>query len=183
MSERFAPAPDKAPLLLSLASAGILSAALVFQYALGYHPCQLCHWQRVPYAAGLGLFLLPLLAGRAGRRIALVSGVIVFAAAAALAGFHVGVEQGWWQGPLTCASDAKLPSDPDAALAAIMTAPVVRCDEIAWSFLGLSMAAWNGLIALALTAYAATALVRDKEETHARAHRKEKGTAAPASGR
>ncbi|MEO1000255.1 MAG: disulfide bond formation protein B [Pseudomonadota bacterium] len=26
----------------------------------------------------------------------------------------------------------------------------MRCDEVAWSFLGLSMAAWNGLASLAL---------------------------------
>ena len=31
-----------------------------------------------------------------------------------------------------------------------MAAPLVRCDEVPWQMLGLSMASWNALAALAL---------------------------------
>jgi disulfide bond formation protein DsbB len=33
-----------------------------------------------------------------------------------------------------------------------MAAPLVRCDEVAWEMLGLSMASWNALAAFALVA-------------------------------
>ena len=32
----------------------------------------------------------------------------------------------------------------------ILAAPVVRCDEVAWSFAGLSMAGWNALLSAGL---------------------------------
>jgi len=38
---------------------------------------------------------------------------------------------------------------------AIMNAPVTRCDEAAWRFLGISLAGYNALISLALAAVAA----------------------------
>ena len=31
-----------------------------------------------------------------------------------------------------------------------MTAPLVRCDEIAWSLMGISMAGWNAIVSFAL---------------------------------
>jgi disulfide bond formation protein DsbB len=33
-----------------------------------------------------------------------------------------------------------------------MSAPLVRCDEVVWDLLGLSMASWNAIISLALAA-------------------------------
>ena len=35
-------------------------------------------------------------------------------------------------------------------LAQIMAAPMVRCDDIAWELLGLSMAGWNAVASLSL---------------------------------
>ena len=43
-------------------------------------------------------------------------------------------------------ADARLQED---RLRLLLAAPVVRCDEIAWSFAGLSMAGWNALASLA----------------------------------
>jgi hypothetical protein len=33
-----------------------------------------------------------------------------------------------------------------------MNAPLVRCDEVVWDFLGLSMATWNAILSLGLAA-------------------------------
>jgi len=153
--------PWRLPLLLSLASAAIVGAALVFEHGFGYAPCELCLYQRLPYYLGLALCLPPLLLGRRAVRPVLVLALLLFTANAGIAGFHVGVEQGWWQGPSTCsAGGGALPDDPEAALAAIMNAQLVRCDEIAWSFLGLSMAGWNMLLALGLAGLALMGLAR-----------------------
>jgi disulfide bond formation protein DsbB len=40
----------------------------------------------------------------------------------------------------------------DALFERIMAAPLVRCDEVAWQMLGLSMASWNMILALGLAA-------------------------------
>ncbi|MFQ5348677.1 MAG: disulfide bond formation protein B [Rhodothalassiaceae bacterium] len=152
-------------LLLSAAAAAVLAAALFFQHVLGYNPCALCYWQRGPYYAALALFLPPLLFGRRAIVPVLAVAALLFFADAAIAGYHVGVEQGWWAGPATCSASG-LPDDPAAALDQILAAPVVRCDEIPWSFLGLSMAGWNMLIALALGAFSVYAIGRQREGDH-----------------
>jgi disulfide bond formation protein DsbB len=76
---------------------------------------------------------------------------------AGIAAYHVGIEQDWWQGFSTCSSSSA-GGDLDALRAEIMAAPVTRCDEATWFFLGLSMAGWNvfysgglGLLGLVLT--------------------------------
>jgi disulfide bond formation protein DsbB len=67
--------------------------------------------------------------------------------------FHVGVEQHWWTGTPGCGVTATADSI-DALRAQIMAAPVVRCDQVAWSLFGISMAGYNILISLVLAAIA-----------------------------
>jgi disulfide bond formation protein DsbB len=69
---------------------------------------------------------------------------------AGLAGYHAGIERGLWSGPSACAAPVPTGGDAGALLDRILETPVVRCDEVAWQMLGLSMAEWNGLVSLAL---------------------------------
>ena len=43
-------------------------------------------------------------------------------------------------------------------LDSLLATPVIRCDEIAWSFAGLSMAGWNMLASMGITALAVITL-------------------------
>jgi disulfide bond formation protein DsbB len=129
-------------------SAALLAGALAFQHLGGLAPCALCLWQRWPHAAAVltgGLALaLP-------GRVLPVLGLLAALATAGVGGFHVGVEQGWWQGLATCSggSISGIPVgdllDPNAAVAA-----PVRCDAVPWSLLAISMAGWNVLLSLGL---------------------------------
>lgn len=131
-------------------SAALLLGALAFQYLGGLYPCPLCLWQRWPHLAavliGAAALALP------GRALP-VLGALAALATAGIGGFHAGVELGWWQGLDSCAgagigglTGAAL-LDPTANIP-----PPVRCDAVAWSFLGLSMAAWNMILSLGLAA-------------------------------
>lgn len=136
------------------ACAGLLAAAFAFQHLGGLAPCPLCIWQRWPHVAGaaLGLAAFALAPARAGRLAAGLA-ALALAAGAALAFYHVGVEQRWWQGPSTCAGGGDIGALSTAELLArIKAAPLVRCDEVAWSLAGLSMAAWNGVASAGLAA-------------------------------
>lgn len=137
--------------LLILAAAGgsaaLLLGALGFQYLGGLPPCDLCIWQRWPHLAavilGAAALALP------GRLLPLLGAV----AALTTSGFglyHTGVERGWWEGPSTCTSGPVGGLTPDQLMEQIMSAPLVRCDEVPWELLGLSMASWNALAALVL---------------------------------
>jgi disulfide bond formation protein DsbB len=130
-------------------SAALLLAAFAFQHVGGMAPCSLCVWQRWPHGVAVAcgavaLFALPRLMAFAGMLAAL--------ATAAIGGYHTGVERGWWDGPATCSSSGMSGLSTDALFERIMAAPLVRCDEVAWQMLGLSMASWNMILALGLAA-------------------------------
>ena len=131
----------------ALGSALLLAAAFWFQYGQGLAPCPLCIWQRWPHAIAVLVGLATLYEPRRG--LALL-GAVVMLGGTAVAAYHAGVELAWWPGPDTCSAPALGAMTADQLLKQIEAAPVVRCDEIAWSFLGLSMAAWNGLASAAL---------------------------------
>ena len=148
-------APRTSALFLLLASVGSLLAAFFFQYVIGLQPCILCIWQRWPYAIVIVLTALVLTAARSPRLkaalLALCGVALLFGGGVAV--FHVGVEQHWWTGTPGCGVTATANSI-DALRAQIMAAPVVRCDQVAWSLFGISMAGYNILISLVLAAVA-----------------------------
>jgi len=83
------------------------------------------------------------------RWLALLGG----GAALATAGvglYHTGVERGWWEGPTTCTSGPIGNLTPEQLMEQIMTAPLVRCDEVPWELFSLSMASWNAIVSLGL---------------------------------
>ena len=145
--------------LCGLASAALLIAAFSFEYLGGLAPCKLCLWQRWPHAGVIVFCLMGttgvLRSGPAFLMIALCAGVT-----AIIASYHVGVEQQLWQGPTSCSGALNSMSASDL-LDSLLATPVVRCDEIAWSFANISMAGWNtlfssGLACFALVAYRKT---------------------------
>ena len=140
---------------LLAASVAILAAAFAFQLFGGLQPCELCLWQRYPYGvviglAGTGLGLTR--AGVAQRPLVILLAVcaIVLLIGAGIAVFHVGVEQKWWQGTSACVGNLSATNSIDDLRQKLLAAPVVRCDEVAWSLFGISMAGYNVLQSVAL---------------------------------
>jgi disulfide bond formation protein DsbB len=138
----------KAVLLAAGGSAALLLGAFLFQM-LGYPPCKLCLWQRWPHGAAIAIGALTVLTG---LRWLPWLGALAATTTGAIGVYHAGVEQGWWQGPTTCTSGGALTGSTQDLLGQIMTAPLVRCDEIAWTFAGLSMASWNAILSFLLAA-------------------------------
>ncbi len=134
-------------LLATLGSVALLGGAYAFQHLGGMPPCKMCLWQRWPHAAAIAIGVLGLLSGR--RELA-VLGMLAALTTAGIGVYHAGVEQMWWQGPTTCTSGPIDGLSTDDLLNQIMNAPIVRCDEIAWSMFGISMAAWNAILSFIL---------------------------------
>ena len=145
--------PRLVPLLILLASLGVLGAAYSSEIWGGLRPCNLCYYQRYVYgtAAALGLVGL-LVGGRPGlRRLVVALAGLTFLTGTAIAVFHVGVEQHWWRGTAGCHApelDMSLPIDQ--LREAMLATDFVPCDEIRWSLFGLSLAGYNVLLTLAL---------------------------------
>ncbi|HMO08471.1 MAG TPA: disulfide bond formation protein B [Paracoccaceae bacterium] len=129
-------------------SAALLLGALAFQHLGGLAPCTLCLWQRWPHLAavviGLAALALP------GRLLPLL-GAVAALATAGIGGFHVGVEQGWWEGLASCSAGSIAGLSVEALLdPTVQVAAPVRCDEVPWALAGLSMAGWNVVLSVAL---------------------------------
>lgn len=142
--------------LAALGSAGLLAGAFMFQM-LGYAPCKMCIWQRYPHAIACVVGCLALWIP---NRLLIVIGALAALTTGMVGVFHAGVEQGWWQGPTTCTSGPVGGLSAEALLDQILTAPLVRCDDIAWEFIGISMAGWNAIASFALVALWIMALKR-----------------------
>ncbi|WP_170774176.1 disulfide bond formation protein B [Ruegeria lacuscaerulensis] len=129
-------------------SAALLLGAWGFQYLGGLAPCKMCIWQRYPHGAAAVIGALALALPRFGLLPLL--GALAALATSAIGVFHAGVEQGWWEGPTSCTSGDIGGMSTNDLFDQIMTAPLVRCDDIPWQMLGLSMAGWNAVISAGL---------------------------------
>lgn len=148
------------PFVILIASVGALGTAFTAQYWGGLQPCVLCLYQRWPYAITILLGLIGIWVAAPTARAAIIAlAGLAFLAGAGIAAFHVGVEQGWWQGTTQCGTSGT-PATLEELRAQILAAPVVRCTDIAWSLFGISMAGFNVIASLILAAVSLTGAAR-----------------------
>lgn len=133
-------------LFAAAGSLALLAGAFAFQ-ALGYAPCKLCLWQRWPHAAAV---LIGVAIALTGWMRLCWAGALAATLTGGIAIYHAGIERGIWPGPDTCTSNGVTGVSAEDLLNQILAAPLIRCDEVAWSLLGLSMASWNAVLSLAL---------------------------------
>ncbi len=141
--------------LVALVSAATVGAAWWLQWR-GYAPCELCLKERIPYYASIplalvlaGLPLSPLI-----RRLGFATLALLFVAGATLSLYHAGVEWKLWAGPTECSGAMVAPAAVGDFLKQLNSITVVRCDEAALQVLGLSLAAWNAIVAFGLAGLA-----------------------------
>jgi disulfide bond formation protein DsbB len=142
-----------------VAGAATILGAWFFQYVLGLKPCPLCLEQRYPYYFAIPLAVLILLGESVGsRRKVLIAALAAIALGmlwnAVLGTYHSGVEWKLWAGPRDCSGSLESLGNAGTLLDDLDKISVVRCDEAAWRFLGISLAGYNVLISLALAAVA-----------------------------
>src|SRR5437588_8736963 len=154
-----------AALAIAVIAAATLAGAWFFQLVLDIRPCPLCLEQRYAYylAVPLGA-LVAWAAARHAPRGVLVAGLVLLALAALanawLGTYHAGVEWGFWQGPTDCTGPIGNFGSAGDLLKRLDTVKVVRCDEVQWRLLGLSLAGYNVLISLLMAAIAAWGIIR-----------------------
>jgi disulfide bond formation protein DsbB len=144
-----------AALVIALVGLATIAGFFFFQYVLKLPPCPLCLEQRKAFYISVPLAAL-LVLGReygASRKVILL-GFLVIAAAmlwnAGLATYHAGVEWKWWPGPAECSGPIGNFGPAQDLLKSLNNVSLVRCDEAAWRFLGISLAGYDVIISLAL---------------------------------
>jgi disulfide bond formation protein DsbB len=149
-----------AALAVTAIAAATLAGAWFFQLVLDIRPCPLCLEQRYAYYLAIPLgALVALAAVRGAPRAVLLAGLAILAAAAlanaGLGTYHAGVEWHLWQGPTDCTGEIGNLGSAGNLLQRLDTVKVIRCDEVQWRFLGLSLAGYNVLISILMAAVAA----------------------------
>ena len=130
--------------LALLVPAAALAAAFGSQYLGGLSPCEMCWWQRYAHMAALAFAVLAFLVR--GRPMIWLAALAI-AVSGAIGFYHAGVELHYFKGLTECTATASGATTEDF-LKSLMSSPLVRCDEVQWSFLGISMAGWNAILSL-----------------------------------
>ena len=155
---------ESRPATLSASAIGLLAAASLagawfFQLVLDIRPCPLCLEQRYAYYLAVPLaVLVAIAAAQRAPRAVLVGGLTLLALAAlgnaVLGGYHAGVEWGFWPGPTDCTGPVGNLGSAGSLLDRLDTVKVIRCDEVQFRFLSISLAGYNVLISLLMAAIA-----------------------------
>ena len=122
----------------------LLAGAYISQYGFGLYPCEMCWWQRYPHGLAILLAGAAMLSPLSAPRTRVLTLLAAFAVTVSglIGVFHAGVEYGWWEGLTSCSTGGAMSLDD------IMAVPLIRCDQVQWSFLGISMAGWNAILSL-----------------------------------
>jgi disulfide bond formation protein DsbB len=141
---------DKAKALALIVPAALLAGAWGSELIGGLYPCEMCWWQRYAHLVALGFAVLALLLGRRmpdrGRSLVWLAALGIMASGL-IGAYHAGVEAKIFEGFTQCTSTGSAGSTEDL-LKQIMNAPLIRCDQIQFEFLGISMAGWNAILSL-----------------------------------
>jgi disulfide bond formation protein DsbB len=152
-----------ARLIALLLPAALLAGAYGSQYVGGLYPCEMCWWQRYAHFAALVpavlAFTAPACSSRA--RVLTLLAALAIATSGAIGVYHAGIEAKIFEGLTKCTATGKGLSNADL-LKQITQAPLVRCDEVQYRFLGLSLAAWNAILSLGGAALIAVFTLRGR---------------------
>ena len=142
--------------LVLVVSAAVIGAALLSQYWGGLDPCELCLLERWPWRTAIAISVLVWIAGdRLSLAPVALIFTLVFFVSAGIGFYHVGVEQHWFAGPSACTAGGAAAESVDALRAQLLGKQPVMCDEVQWSLFGVSLAGFNLIGSLTMTAFCA----------------------------
>lgn len=157
--------PKNASLLLMLAAFAILATVFVMEYGFGLAPCPMCIWQRWPFAV---LVIVGFIGACTWPRAMLTLALLTMLVSIGLGGYHVGVEQGWIPLPAGCAAGGEATSVEE--LKTMLKAAPPSCDQVGFSVLGLSLAAWNVVGSVLLALFTLIVLLSSRRQASSLAH-------------
>jgi disulfide bond formation protein DsbB len=148
-----------AAVAVALVGVATICGFFFFQYVMKLPPCPLCLDQRNAFYVSVPLAALLLLGLQYGAsRKVIMLGFLVIAGVmlwnAGLATYHAGIEWKWWPGPQDCSGPIDKFGPAQDLLKSLGNISLVRCDQAAWRFLGLSLAGWDVLVSLFLAVVA-----------------------------
>ena len=137
--------------LILLFSIFALFAAYFIQYVLKHQPCNLCLIERIPYFFSIIIISICLFTGKF-EKIVLAILSLTFFAATLLSFYHFGIEQGFIKESLVCDLNNQNNNLSKEDLLDQLKEMPVSCKDVTFKIFGLSLATFNILISLILSA-------------------------------
>ena len=138
-----------ARLIALLLPLSLLAGAFGSQYLGGLYPCEMCWWQREAHMVAVVIAAMAFThsASSDKSRALVVLAAVAIALSGVIGVYHAGVEAKIFEGFTQCTATSKATSTAEL-LKEITHAPLIRCDEVQFRFLGISMAGWNAILSL-----------------------------------
>ena len=131
-------------ILLSIVS------TLIIEHTLGYQPCSLCLYERIPYFLS-ALLMIKIFFFKKYEKITLLILFFVFISSSLLAFYHFGIEQGFFSESFVCNVDNQVQILSKEQLLKELNQNVVSCKDVTFRILGLSLAAINTILSVVLS--------------------------------
>ena len=125
-----------------------LAVALYVEYVLGFKPCILCIYQRIPYAIALLISLIAFF--NSNKKTLLVILGLTFMASVLLSGYHVSIEKGIIEPLFSCTGENIKALEKEEILKSLNNIQP-DCRDVDFSIFGVSLATLNFIISFVLT--------------------------------
>ena len=136
-------------IIFAVISLAIISA-LIIQYWLDHEPCKLCLYQRIPYFLAI-LLIIKIFFFKKYEKITLLILSLIFIGSSALAFYHFGIEQGFFNESLACTTPDVSKTLSKEQLMELLKQNSVSCKDVSFKILGLSLATINTIFSLFLS--------------------------------
>ena len=128
----------------------ILISAFAIEYQLEHKPCSLCIYERIPYFISIFL-ILKILLNTNYQKITLFILFLIFLVSSALAFYHFGIEQGFFNESLICAAGNLSENLSKEELLKLLESNPISCKDISLKILGFSLASINTIFSIILS--------------------------------
>ena len=128
-----------------LISSLMLISAFYLEYFQGALPCDLCITQRWFHGSIIAYsFIIILIINKTliSYKLLILVGSILWLSSSIAGLYHFGIEMNFWTGPDGCSSNIDFSKD---TLTYLLNTSPIKCDEVMFEILGLSLAGWNAL--------------------------------------
>jgi len=128
----------------------VLVSAFIIEHQLGYEPCKLCLYERIPYFLSM-LLIIKMFFIKKYERVTLLILFLLFMSSTVLAFYHFGIEQGFFSESLACAAGDLSKTLSKEELLQQLKQNSINCKDVSFRILGLSLAAINTIFSLVLS--------------------------------
>ena len=128
----------------------VITVALTAEYLFNILPCEMCYFQRYSYYFLIIMSGLYLLFSLPQNKIYYLLVEISLIIGLFFSLWHVGIENNLISGPTGCSEDLKNIYNKEELKNFIFNKPIMSCNEVNWSFLGISVAIYNSLLQIVI---------------------------------